>query len=42
MRYFIGAWVLCCIGYVGGDILTSSLGVGVAFGFIDFMKERSM
>jgi len=41
MRYFIGAWVLFAIGYMGGDVLISSLWVGAAYGFIDFMKEIS-
>ena len=42
MRYFFGLWMLYGIGYLGGDIIVASLWVGAAYGFIDFMKERSM
>ena len=40
MRYLIGALVLWCIGYFGGDILISSLWLGFAFGFIDKMNPN--
>ena len=42
MRYFFGVSVLYSIGYFGGDVLTSSLCMGAAYGFIDHMKERSI
>jgi|TARA_Y100000310_G_scaffold2072_1_gene2582 hypothetical protein len=39
MRYFTGAFVLYCIGFMGGDVLFSALWIGIAYGFIDIMKE---
>ena len=42
MRYFVGTWLLYAIAYMGGDIIVASLWMGAAYGFIDFMKERSM
>ena len=41
MRYLFGVSVLYSIGYFGGDVLTTSLWMGAAYGFIDLMKERS-
>jgi|TARA_Y100000034_G_scaffold93735_1_gene113495 hypothetical protein len=42
MRYFFGVSMLYSIGYFGGDVLTSSIWIGAAYGFIDHMKERSI
>jgi|TARA_B100001079_G_C16289165_1_gene460147 hypothetical protein len=42
MRYFFGAGILCGIGYLEGDILIAALCMGIAYGFIDFMRERSI
>ena len=39
MRYFIGAWILYAIAYLGGDIIISSIWIGVAYSFIDIMKQ---
>jgi len=39
MRYFIGAWILYAIAYLGGDIIIASIWIGVAYGFIDLMKQ---
>jgi len=42
MRYFVGTWLLYAIAYLGGDIIIASVWIGAAYGFIDFMKERSL
>mgnify|MGYP004071852215 CR=1 len=42
MRYIFGAFVLYCIGALGGDILISALWLGVAYGFIDLMKQEKL
>jgi hypothetical protein len=42
MRYFIGAFVLYIIGFLGGDVLMASLWVGASFGFIDLMKQGNI
>ena len=39
MRYVIGAFMLYWTGLLGADILMASLWLGVAYGFIDLMKE---
>jgi len=38
-RYLIGIWGLYWIGWMGGDILLTALWFGIAFGFIDIMKQ---
>ena len=40
-RYFIGGYILYWIGWFGGDIIIASISLGIAFGFIDLMKEKS-
>ena len=42
MRYFIGAFVLYIIGFLGGDVLIASVWVGASFGFIDLMKQGNI
>ena len=39
MRYVLGVFVLYSIGFSGGDILIASLCMGIAYGFIDIMKQ---
>ena len=39
MRYVFGAFVLYSIGQFGGDILIAALWIGIAYGFIDLMKQ---
>ena len=39
MRYAVGAFLLYTIGYLGGDIIIASIWVGIAYGFIDLMKQ---
>ena len=39
MRYVIGAFMLYTIAYLGGDIIIASIWIGVAYGFIDLMKQ---
>jgi len=39
MRYALGAFLLYSIGYLGGDIIIASIWMGVAYGFIDLMKQ---
>ena len=39
MRYVFGAFVLYSIGFLGGDIIIASIWVGIAYGFIDIMKQ---
>ena len=39
MRYFIGTWLLYAMAYLGSDIIIASIWVGVAYGFIDLMKQ---
>ena len=39
MRYAVGSFLLYCTGWLGGDVLISSIWIGVAFGFIDLMKQ---
>jgi hypothetical protein len=42
MRYVIGAFLLYCIGWFGGNILFSAIMIGVAYGFIDVMKQEKI
>ena len=42
MRYVIGAFLLYCIGWMGGDILLSAIWLGIAYGFIDLMKQQKL
>ena len=37
MRYIVGTFILCWIGWLGGDVLVTSLWIGATYGFIDFM-----
>ena len=39
MRYAVGAFLLYIVGYFDGDIIIASIWVGVAYGFIDLMKQ---
>ena len=39
MRYIFGTFVLYCVGWLGGDILLSAIFIGIAYGFIDLMKQ---
>ena len=39
MRYVVGAFLLYCTGWLGGDILISAIWIGIAYGFIDLMKQ---
>ena len=39
MRYFFGAWMLFTIGQFGGNILLAAIWIGIAYGFIDLMRE---
>ena len=39
MRYVIGAFMLYAVGWIGGNILMTALWIGVAYGFIDLMKQ---
>ena len=42
MRYVFGAFVLYSIGFFGGDIIIASIWVGIAYGFIDLMKDNKI
>mgnify|MGYP001176011428 FL=1 len=42
LRYLIGMYGLYWIGFMGGDIIWSALWIGLAFGFIDFMKGERL
>ena len=39
MRYAFGAFILYTVGYFGGDIIIVSIWMGIAYGFIDLMKQ---
>ena len=39
MRYALGAFLLYTIGYLVGDIIIASIWMGIAYGFIDLMKQ---
>jgi len=39
MRYAVGAFLLYIVGYFGGDIIIASIWMGIAYGFIDLMKQ---
>jgi hypothetical protein len=39
MRYAVGTFLLYCTGWLGGDILISAIFIGIAYGFIDLMKQ---
>ena len=42
MRYAFGAFILYTIGFFGGNIIIASIWVGIAYGFIDLMKQENM
>jgi len=31
--------MLACVGWLGGDVLVSAIFIGLAYGFIDLMKQ---
>jgi hypothetical protein len=39
MRYAVGAFLLYTVGYLGGNIIITSIWMGIAYGFIDLMKQ---
>jgi hypothetical protein len=39
MRYAVGAFLLYTVGYLEGNIIITSIWMGIAYGFIDLMKQ---
>ena len=39
MRYAFGAFILYTVGYLGGDIIITSIWMGIAYSFIDLMNQ---
>jgi len=38
-RYIVGSFMLAVVGWLGGDVLLSAIFIGLAYGFIDLMKQ---
>ena len=38
-RYIIGTFMLAIVGFTGGNVLLSAIFIGIAYGFIDLMKQ---
>jgi len=40
-RYIVGSFMLAIVGLLGGNVLLSAIFIGIAYGFIDLMSEKS-
>ena len=38
-RYIVGSVMLAVVGLLGGNVLLSAIFIGIAYGFIDLMKQ---